>query len=134
MEYPKRRRPRSARAHGGAAQQAIARRDMGLRSIIPPDVGRPSKSGAPPGGRWRRHMKRLLRTKRSRRRCGYTQRWQAETTNSMVKRNLGSALRARSRRRREREMLLRAVVHDVMLAPRHRGLEGRDRAGRIYLL
>jgi len=106
----------------------IARRDMGLRSVIPPDVGRPSKEGTPPGGRWRRHMKKLLRTKRSRRRCGYTQRWQSETTNSMVKRNLGAALRARTPRRREREMLLRAVVHDVMLAPRHRKSEGRDRA------
>ena len=106
----------------------IARRDMGLRSIIPPDNGRPSKKGTPPGGRWRRHMKKLLHTKRSRRRCGYTQRWQSETTNSMVKRNLGAALRARTPRRREREMLLRAVVHDVMLALRHRTSGGRDRA------
>jgi hypothetical protein len=74
-------------------------------------------------------MKKLLRTKRSRRRCGHTQRWQSETTNGMVKRNPGSALRARTPRRREREMLLRAVVHDVMPAPRARKSEGRDRAG-----
>ena len=114
------------------ANHEVARRDMGLRSIIPAGVGRPGRSGTQPAGRWRRHMKRLLRTKRSRRRCGYTQRWQSETTNSMVKRNLGSALRARTRRRREREMLLRAVVHNVMLALRHRRSEGRDRAGRIY--
>src|SRR5207237_10750091 len=106
----------------------IARRDMGLRTIIPPGAGRkPKDKKAPPGGRWRRDMKRLLRTKRSRRRCGYTQRWQSETVNSMVKRNLGSALRARTPQRRECEMLLRAVVHDVMLLRRRRG-EGRDRA------
>src|SRR5207237_1156161 len=87
-----------------------------------------AEAGGSPGGRWRRHMKRLLRTKRSRRRCGYTQRWQSETVNSMVKRNLGSALRARTPQRRECEMLLRAVVHDIMLLRRRRG-EGRDRAG-----
>ena len=63
-------------------------------------------------------MKRVLRTKRSRRRCGYTQRWQSETVNSMVKRNLGSALRAQTANRRKREMLLRAVVHDIMLLRR----------------
>jgi hypothetical protein len=103
----------------------IGRRDMGLRTIIPPGVGRPGKVGAPPAGRWRRHMKRLLRTKRSRRRCGYTQRWQSETTNSMVKRNLGSALRARTRRRRECEMLLRAS--STTSCWRHVS-EGRDRA------
>jgi hypothetical protein len=111
------------------ANHVIARRDMGIRSIIPPDSGRPGKRGSRPGGRWRRRMKELLRTKRSRRRCGYTRRWQSETTNSMIKRNLGSALRARTPRRREREMLLRAVVHNVMLASRHRRSGGRDRAG-----
>ena len=79
-------------------------------------------------------MKRLLRTKRSRRRCGYTQRWQAETVNSMVKRNLGSALRARTPKRREREMMLRAVVHNVMLLLRRRRSEGRDRAGHSHFL
>src|SRR6476659_9911811 len=94
----------------------IARRDMGLRTIIPPDAGRkPKHKNTPPGGRWRRHMKRLLRTKRSRRRCGYTQRWQSETVNSMVKRNLGSALRARTARRRSMELMLRCVTHNLMI-------------------
>jgi hypothetical protein len=107
----------------------LARRDMGLRTLIPANAGRkPKRKGTPPGGHWRRHMKRLLRTKRSRRRCGYTQRWQVETVNSMIKRNLGSALRARTPKRREREMLLRAVVHNIMLLRRRRA-EGRDRAG-----
>jgi Transposase DDE domain len=111
----------------------IARRDMRLRTLIPPGAGRkPKHQATPPGGKWRRHMKRLLRTKRGRRRCGYTQRWQSETANSMIKRNLGSALRARTPKRREREMLLRAVVHNVMLAPRHRGSKGRDGAVSTY--
>ncbi|MEM8494216.1 MAG: hypothetical protein AAF663_02370, partial [Planctomycetota bacterium] len=40
-----------------------------------------------------------------------------------IKRNLGSHLRSRSTRRREQEMLLRAVVHNVMILRRlKRGL------------
>jgi hypothetical protein len=70
----------------------IARNDMGIISLTPPTSGRPSKG--PPGGKGRARMSRPLRTRRSRRRCGYTQRWQVETVNSMIKRNLGSALRA----------------------------------------
>jgi transposase len=45
----------------------------------------------------------------------YGQRWQVETANSMLKRNLGSALRAKTPVRREREMFLRAITHNVML-------------------
>jgi hypothetical protein len=74
------------------ANHRLARRDLNLVSLIPPDSGRPRKGG-PAGGRWRRHMERLLATKASRKRCGYTQRWQSETVISMLKRNLGSALR-----------------------------------------
>ena len=93
----------------------LARRDMALLSLIPPDAGRPSKSGGPPGGRWRRHMKTLLATAESRRRCGYTQRWQCETVNSMIKRNLGSALRGRTAWSRRRDMALKVITHDVMV-------------------
>ena len=107
----------------------IARRDMGVRSIMPAGTGRPGKGKKPPGAYWRRRMSRLLRTRRGRRRCGYTQRWQAETVNSMIKRNLGSALRARSARRRSMELMLRCVTHNLMIFRRARD-EGRDRAGR----
>ena len=97
------------------ANHRIARQDMGVRSIIPPDAGRPNKKGAPPSSYWRRRMKRLLATRTSRRHCGYTQRWQAETVNSMIKRNLGSALRARTARGRSYELLLRVVTHNLMI-------------------
>jgi Transposase DDE domain len=93
----------------------LARRDMGLRSLIPPDIGRPRKDGGPPGGRWRRHMKRLLGTKAGRKRSGYTRRWQAETVNSMIKRNLGSALAGKTPWSRRRDMLLKTIVHDLMV-------------------
>jgi hypothetical protein len=93
----------------------LARLDMGLASLIPPESGRPPAPGEAPGGRWRRHMKALLATKESRRRCGYTQRWQSETVMSMLKRNLGSALRGRTAWSRRRDMALKALTHDLML-------------------
>lgn len=95
------------------ANHRIARLDMGVRTLIPADIGRPTAK--PPTGRYRRLSRRLLKTKRGRQRSGYTQRWQVETTNSMIKRNLGSALRARTEKRRERELLLRAITHNIML-------------------
>jgi len=98
----------------------IARNDMGLRSIIPPLIGRPTQK---PPTHWRRRMKRLLRSKRSRRRCGYTQRWQAETVISMVKRNLGSALAGKTANSRKRDMLLKVLTHDVMIIRRYPRVE-----------
>ncbi len=93
----------------------MVRQDMGLRSIIPPKIGRPRADGKPPGGRWRRRMAGLLRNKRSRRRCGYTQRWQVETVNSMMKRNLSSALRGKTAWSRKRDMALKTLTHDLMV-------------------
>lgn len=93
----------------------IARSDMGLATLIPPDIGRPRKDGGPPGGRWRRQMKRLLGTKEGRKRSGYTRRWQVETVNSMMKRNLGSALAGKSAWSRRRDMLLKVIVHNVTI-------------------
>lgn len=101
--------------YDGEEYHEIARRDMGIRSVIPPEIGRPPKDGGPPAGRWRRHMKRLLATKASRRRCGYNLRYQAETVNSMMKRNLGSALAGKTAPSRERDMLLKVLTHDLMV-------------------
>ena len=93
----------------------IARQDMGLKSLIPPESGRPRKDGGPPGGRWRRVMKRLFATKESRRRSGYTSRWQVETGNSMMKRNQGDALAGRTAPSRKRDMRLRVITHNMMV-------------------
>ncbi len=51
----------------------------------------------------------------------YGQRWQVETVNSMIKRNLGSALRAKSSRRRSMELLLRVVTHNIMILCKAKG-------------
>jgi hypothetical protein len=89
-----------------------ARQDMGVRSIIPPGIGRPTSK--PPTGRWRRHMAKRFARKADQK--DYAQRSQSETVHSMVKRNLGSALRSRTPRRRKKEMLLRVLTHNIMLA------------------
>lgn len=93
----------------------LARGELGVRSLIPPEIGRPRKDGAGPGGRWRRHMKRLLGSSASRRRCGYTQRYQSETVNSMMKRNLGSALSGKTAHSRKRDLRLKVLTHDLMV-------------------
>jgi hypothetical protein len=88
-----------------------ARHDLGVRSIIPAAIGRPTVK--PPTGHWRNHMRRRFARNADRRH--YSQRAQIETINSMIKRNLGDALRSRLNPRRKSEMLLRAVVHNTML-------------------
>jgi hypothetical protein len=84
-------------------------RSHGIRTIIPPKRGRPTDKL--PVGRWRRVMKqRFARLKPK-----YGQRWQVETVNSMIKRRLGSALRARVEGNQYREIILRAITHNVMI-------------------
>ena len=92
----------------------VARLSRNVRSIIPPRIGRPRKDGGLPTTKFRRLMAQRFRRKADK--ATYGQRWQVETVNSMIKRNLGSALRATTPARREHEMLLRAVVHNLMLA------------------
>jgi uncharacterized membrane-anchored protein len=55
------------------------------------------------------------RFKRGADRAVYGQRWQVETVNSMIKRNLGPATRARSAVGRRHELLLRVLTHNIML-------------------
>lgn len=93
------------------ANHQIARQDMGVRSIIPARVGRPTSKE--PVGYWRRQMKRRFKRKADKK--DYGQRWQSETVNSMVKRNMGSSLRARTPQGREMELKLRALTHNIML-------------------
>ncbi len=88
----------------------FARRTCQVRTIIPAKIGRPSAK--PPSGYWRRRMARRLNKKK------YGQRWQVETVNSMIKRSLGSALRARNYWTQCREMTLRAIAINVMVLQR----------------
>lgn len=89
----------------------VARHDLGVRSIIALGIGRPTSKL--PSGRWRRHMAR--RRQRGADQKHYRHRAQSETVHSMIKRNLGSALRSRTPERREQEMMLRVLTHNIML-------------------
>lgn len=84
-----------------------AREERGIRSIIPNRVGRPTIKL--PTGKYRRIMATRFNKKL------YGQRWQVETVNSMLKRLLGSFLRARSYRSQMREIMLRLFTFNTMI-------------------
>lgn len=102
------------------ASHTYARNQCGVRSLIPPKIGRPTSK--PPSGYWRRQMASRLKLTR------YGQRWQVETVNSMLKRLLDSALRARSYWSQFREMLLRALTLNIMILWRCRVFYRADAA------
>jgi hypothetical protein len=104
------------------AHHQLLREQLHVRSLIKSGVGR--RSSKEPSSRYRRMMKRQLSGPQ--RGKPYGQRAQAETVNSMLKRNLGDSLRARSPQARRNEQLLRAITHNLMLPSRY--TEGRDRA------
>lgn len=85
----------------------FAREKYNIRTIIPPKIGR--RTNKLPSGKWRKIMATRFN------KILYGQRWQVETVNSMLKRNLGSFLRARSYWAQCREMMLRLFVHNVMI-------------------
>lgn len=85
-------------------------RQRGIRAIIPPTRGRPTNK--PLRGYWRNRMQRRF-PKRA-----YGQRWQVETVNSMIKRMLGAALRARTYWSQSREIVLRVLTLNLMILKR----------------
>ena len=88
-----------------------ARQDLKVRSLIPSIAGRPG-TGMPKGFYRRLMRRRLIQIPYKKR---YGQRWQIETVNSMMKRNLTSACRSRTAWGRKRDLLLRAITHNLML-------------------
>ena len=93
-----------------AHNHSLLRDYHGMLSTIPPEHGRPSKDpNALPKDKYRRLMRTRFNTK------AYRKRPQVETVFSMLKRNLGSALRGRSHWSRCRDMLLRVITHNIML-------------------
>ena len=89
------------------ANHAFCRDELGIETIIPAEYPRPV--GKPPNGRYRRLMFEAFDADR------YGQRWQVETVFSMIKRNLGSAVHARSYWPQCREMDLLAITHNIMI-------------------
>jgi len=89
----------------------IAREELSIRSWIKTGIGRPSSR--PPTSRYRRTMKKKLDGSQKGKRYG--QRAQVETVNSMMKRNLGDSLRARTAAGRRKEQMLRVLTHNLSI-------------------
>lgn len=85
----------------------FARTTLGIRSIIPNRVGRPTTKL--PAGKYRRLMALRFNKKL------YGQRWMVETLNSMFKKRLGSFLRARTYQSQMREIMLRLFSFNVLI-------------------
>jgi len=96
------------------ANHQIARQDMNVRSLIKAGCGRPTHKRA--SGRYRRLMQRQLHGSQAGR--PYGQRSQVETVMSMLKRNLGDSLRARSTHGRKMELMLKVITHNLMIIRR----------------
>jgi hypothetical protein len=93
-----------------AHNHSLLRDYHGMRSTIPPEHGRPPKDPKTlPTDKYRRQMKTRFNAK------AYRKRPQVETVFSMLKRNLGSALRGRTHWSRCRDMWLRVITHNIML-------------------
>ena len=93
--------------YDGEGIHVYCREVCGVRSIIPPKIGRPTSK--PPSGRWRRYLSQRWDKET------YGQRWQVETVNSMIERLLDSALTARGYWSQCREISLRAITLNVMI-------------------
>jgi hypothetical protein len=95
---------------------SFCRDELKIRSIIPTrDRGRPRADGQPRPVRG--HYRKLMKSHFPQ--VLFGQRWQVETIFSMLKRNFGSALRARRYQSQNREMRLRILTHDlgILLRP-----------------
>lgn len=88
----------------------VARQCCHVRSVIPALIGKPPKDPTrPPDGRWRRVMRRYRDSR-------YGQRWQVETVMSMIKRRQGGYVLSRSNAARNRDMSLKVLTHNIMIA------------------
>ena len=98
--------------YDGEWVHAWLREDLGVGSLIPAKIGRPTNKT--PSGRWRRWMAEHLHE------TDYGQRWQVETVFSMIKRNLGDTVNATNYWSQSRAMRLLAVTHNIMILLRIR--------------
>jgi len=86
-----------------------AREVYQIKTTIPAKAGRPTLTDKPLKGKYRE----LMRTNFDKE--TYGQRWQVETVFSMIKRNFGSALRAKRYWSQCREMMLLVLTHNLAI-------------------
>ena len=85
----------------------VARRDLSIRTLIPPRIGRPTDKA--PTGHWRKVMSERIHL------TGYGQRWQDETVFSMLKRRQGSDVNGTTYWSQCRGLMLMAITHNVLI-------------------
>lgn len=95
--------------YDGEPYHVYAHTVHGVHTVIPPTIGK--RTSRLPRGYYRRQLRLCFPE------ALYRQRWQVETVMSMLKRNLGSFLRARTYWSQCREILLRLFTHNVMIVP-----------------
>jgi transposase len=102
-------------AYDSEANHQHSRERLGIRSTVIPLNRRGTRKHPPT--KYRRQMLKRFRKKPagSRHRRLYGQRWQVESGFSRNKRLLGSALRATLWVNQKKELLLRAIVHNIMI-------------------
>jgi transposase len=93
--------------YDGEANHVLANETFGIKTIIPPTIGR--RTGKLPKTRYRRKMKENFDHER------YGQRWQVETVFSMIKRNLTDTIMSRSFQPQCSEISLLAITHNLMI-------------------
>ena len=86
-----------------------AREECHVISTIPPKAGRPQLTPKPFRGKYREMMRTNFDKET------YGQRWQVETVFSMIKRNFGEAIYARTYWAQCREMMLLALTHNIAI-------------------
>jgi len=91
------------------ANHEYLRDEHGMVSIIPPKIGRATNK--PFKGRYREMMRKRWPHYQE----AYGQRWQVETVNSMIKRNLTDELMGQRFHSRCREMRLLVITHNIMI-------------------
>ena len=89
------------------SNHSYARDELSIRSIIPPNAGRPTKK--PAKGKYRRQMQKRFDKKK------YGQRWQCETVISMMKRRQAVATKGRNYWSQCRDLLLMALTQNIMV-------------------
>ena len=89
------------------ANHRYAREVHQIKTTIPAKHGRPTHKL--PRQKYRRRMRTHFDKET------YGQRWQVETVFSMIKRNFGSALRARTYWSQNREMMMLAITHNLAI-------------------
>jgi transposase len=89
------------------ANHTYAREVCNIETTIPPKHGRPTTKL--PKTKYRRLMRTNFKQEI------YGQRWQVETVFSMIKRNFGSAVRARNIESQAREMMMLVLTHNIAI-------------------